>query len=755
MSPISRLPLTFIATVVCLAFCLNAQSAPIASSNIDSVDPFIGTAGDGNVYPGVTLPFGFIQVSPDTGPGSGAGGYKHDKNIDGFSQQHISGMGGPLYGEVSLLPMTGPLANPSSLTSTGKSAEAASPGYYTVTLAPWDVKVELTATRHVALHKTTFPANEQSRIVIDAGHCLYGTGANWGSAKPIGGEVKIDAAQHEVSGYMVYSGARGGSKRTWKVYFAAQVDTPFESFGTWDDTGALSDGSTQGQGNEIGAYLNFKTTSGQVIQARVAVSFRSVEQARGYFAKEEPGYDFAQAQQQARAAWITALDKINVEGGTAAQRTQFYTAFYHLHVTPNDWTGEAPERYADATYYENILCMWDTFRTVNPLLTLIEPKIQADIVNSIIGYYTHDGWTGDAHSAHSYEHVQNGSNADVILADAYVKKLPGIDWKLAYAAMRKNAFVDQNPKAASRPDRGRFRLDDYRQFHYLPSDAVTPTDLAQNRDIQGVSRTLEYVYDDFCVLTLAQELGTAEDIADLKSRLLWYQNVWDKESGFMRGKNKDSSWFEPFDPTKTETGPEYYEGHAWTWSWYVPHDVQGLIQLLGGPVPFVEKLRTACEKYYQAFNEPCMLETFLFIHAGRPDQTQFFVRKALANFTTAPDGLPGNDDSGTTSSWLLWAMLGIFPNAGQDFYYIGSPTFTQATLQLGHGKQFVIKAPQASAENLYIQSATLNGKPWPQAWLRHGDLINGGELVLQMGAKPSTWGALVLPPSISPTPALP
>ncbi|MBC7808065.1 MAG: glycoside hydrolase family 92 protein, partial [Akkermansiaceae bacterium] len=280
---------------------------------------------------------------------------------------------------------------------------------------------------------------------------------------------------------------------------------------------------------------------------------------------------------------------------------------------------------------------------------------------------------------------------------------------------------------------------------------VVSTDgLAQPRNNQGVSRTLEYVYNDFCVLALAKKYGTREDVADLQGRLLWYANLWDKDAnGFMRGKKADSSWHSPFDPLKSETGPQYYEGHAWTWSWYVPHDNQGLINLLGGDAQFVDKLTIACEKYYEAYNEPCILETFLFIHAGRPDKTQFFARRALKHFNATPNGLPGNDDSGTTSAWLVWTMLGIYPNAGQDYYYIGSPTFTKATLKLPNGKQLVIKAPSASVENKYISAGTLNGKPWDQSWLRHADLMRGAELNLTMTGAPAKWGSQKRPPSLT------
>lgn len=722
----------------------------LVAQPVDLVDPFLGTRGGGNTYPGPTLPFGFIQVGPDTGPGSGAAGYKLNKQIDAFSQQHISGMGGPILGEISVFPLTGAFGKPFEISSTGRSGEEASPGYYAVKLQPWDVKVELTCTSRVAFHRHTFPAHEESRVLVDAGHVLYNAPKiGWNSASTIGGEINIDTAEQEVSGYMVYQGGRS-TREPWNVYFVVKFDTPFDSYGTWSDDGAIADGTIKNIGSQIGACLDFRTTAGQVVQSKVAVSWRSVEQARGHIAAELSGWDFAAVQAEARRKWEGALEKITVKGGTPDQRRMFYTALYRTHVTPNDWTKESPMRYGDRTYYENILCLWDTFRTVNPLLTLIQPKVQADIVNTLINYYKVDGWTGDAHSAHQFEHVQNGSSADIVIADGFVKKLPGVDWQMAYAAIRKNAFVDQDPQAISRPLKGRYRLDDYRQFHYLPTDVTKPGEPDPLRHNQAVSRTLEYVYNDFCVLTLARRYGTSEEIADLKGRVLWYANLWDKDAGgFMRGRRTDGLWHAPFDPLKVETGPQYYEGHAWTWSWYVPHDNQGLINLHGSEAAFVEKLSLACEKYYEAYNEPCMLQTYLFIHAGRPDKTQFFTRAALKHFSTAADGLPGNDDSGTTSAWLIWNLLGIYPNAGQDYYYIGSPSFTHSSIQLADGKAFVIAAPAASDENKYITAARLNGRALNRAWLKHEEIIGGGLLELEMTAEASDWGRQEVPPSLS------
>ena len=719
---------------------------PLAAATTDEVDPFLGTLGGGNVFPGPSLPFGFAQPGPDTGPGSSAGGYKFNKPISGFSQQHISGMGGPTLGQFSLMPVTGAVADPSDIVSSGKSAETAAPGYYTVTLAPWNVQVELTASQRVGFHRHTFPAGSTPRVFVDVGHCLFGKEVNWNSGKPIAGEVFVDPARREVYGTMTFRGGRSVGQ-PWTCHVAARFDRPFAAHATWADSPTLTPGSTTAKGAEIGAALDFAPDADGKLNARVAVSWRSVDQARATLDAETR--TFEQVRAAALQTWNDTLGRIALTGGSPDQRRQFYTALYRTHLTPNNWTGEAPARYGDRPYYENILCLWDTFRTPYPLLTLLQPEVMTGIVNTLIAYHQIDGWTGDSHSVHQHEHVQVGSHADTVIADAFVKQLPGIDWKAAYTAIRKNAFEEVDPQTTTRTKQGRFHLADYRSNGYLPTD-IAPSYKA----ITAVSRTLEYAHNDFSVLTLARQYGTPEDITDLEKRTLSYRNVWDASTGFMRGKNTDGSWFEPFDPVKDfHTGKQFYEGHAWTWSWYVPHDVQGLINLNGGDAAFAAKLTTACENYYEAYNEPAMLQTFLFIHAGRPDLTQRFSREALKHFNSTPNGLPGNDDSGTTSAWLVWNNLGLFPNAGQDYYYLGSPLFPEAVLQLGNGKKIVIKAPATSTENRYVKAVTRNGEPWNQAWIRHADLINGAELVFEMTTQPTTWAQSgPRPPSVSAVP---
>ncbi|MBC7866064.1 MAG: glycoside hydrolase family 92 protein, partial [Gloeobacteraceae cyanobacterium ES-bin-316] len=490
----------------------------------------------------------------------------------------------------------------------------------------------------------------------------------------------------------------------------------------------------------IGAYLNFNTLNNQQIKLKVGISMMSTQKAEENVIREIADWNFENIKNQANLKWEKELKKIEVKGMSEKNSRIFYTAFYHALLCPSDWTGENPVFNYNRPYYEDFLCVWDIFRTVSPLLTLVSTKEHTGMLNTLLDVYQHDGWLADAHSSLQREFTQVGSNTDVLFADAFVKKLKGVDYKLAYEAVKKNA-TDTSFLNGKVPHAGRVALPFYTKYHYIPVDV--------NLKIT-VSRTLEYVYNDFCAWQLAKRFGNKEDIDLFKQRSFWYKNLWDDSLKLMRGKKMDGSWFTPFNPDKSETGPNFYEGHAYTWTYSAPHDVQGLIELFGSKEAFVKSLNKAVSDHYQAFNEPCMLQVYLFVWAGRPDLTQKFVRQAtVENFTDSNDGLPGNDDSGTTSAWYLWSRMGIFPVAGQNLYIIGSPSSPETIIHLESGKDVVITAKNASAENIYIQSAKLNGKKYDKAFFTHDDIVNGASFEFVMGAEASGWGSNATPASLT------
>ena len=722
------------------------RSSPLAAY----VDPFVGTENGGNILPGAQIPFGFVHVSPDTEKPTTAG-YNPYENILGFSQTHVGGTGGASkYGNFLTTPLvgklrTGDLGSP-------KSEEAASPGYYTVRLTRSNVKAELTATRLVAVHRYTYPASELSHVLIEASSTVQPeTGKDAvKNPRPVDCWVRV-IAPNRVEGSGNFVG--GWNQSPYTIHFSAEFDRPFKAFGTWRDSRIEPGTAAAANEGKVGAYATFDTTSDQTIQMKIGVSFISPEKARANLLQETPDWDFDAVRRRAEAAWEGVLGRIKVGGGTEEQRKIFYTALYHSHYMPHDLTGENAWWNSNEPHYEDFYAIWDTFRTHFPLLTLIQPERQRDMVRSLVDTYVHTGWMPDSRIAGANGITQGGSNGDVVVADALAKGVTGIDYRKAYEAMVKNAEVD-----SPRPLYEGRTVSEYKQLGYLSMSYPRST-----------SRTMEYAYNDFCIAQVAQALGYVADSQKYLKRSKNWMNVWSDETRSARPRRPDGSWLTPFDPAHFYPDKDYsywdapfYEGSGYIYGTYVPHDAQGLINKLGGDVQFVAWLDAFFANpptrdpafnpgLYNHNNEPNFLAAFLYVHAGRPDLTQERVRRILTTeYTTGRGGLPGNDDSGAMSSWYVWAAVGLYPNAGQPFYYVCSPLFQRSTISVAGRRSFVIEAPETSAQNLYVQSATLDGRALDRAWLKHEEIARGGRLVLRMGATPSTWGRNDRPPSMSP-----
>ncbi|HKB90304.1 MAG TPA: GH92 family glycosyl hydrolase, partial [Opitutaceae bacterium] len=536
-----------------------------AGEPVDYVDTMIGTGNGGNTFPGPCLPNGFVKLSPDTDM-KRAGGYDPRGKIRHFSHNHVSGMGGPKYGNVGLMPVTGPVDTTRLGHLSAKTNEVGKAGYYRVSLVDYHITAELTAAMHVGMHRYTFPESNDAHILVDVGASLQGTGSGWDSSVPTGGHVSIDPDSKEVSGYNSFVGGRASG--SWKIYFVAKFDTTFESYGTWLDAG-LTLGQKTKDGAFIGACLNFKTKRDQAIISKVGLSFVSVEQARKNLEKETPDWDFDQIAANARTAWAAELGKIQVEGPNETDKKIFYTGLYHMMLMPTDFTGENPFFNYSRPYYDDFLCIWDIFRVNFPLHFLINAPKATDMLNSLVDVYRHDGWLPDSRSAISYDGLQNGTNADILFAEAFAKGIKGVDYETALQGMIKNGETpSDNPRHY-----GRAALSDYLARGYVPVGTSN-----------CVSRTVEYVYDDYCTYQLSQALGNKSNAERLKPHLLWYKNTWDASIGFMRGKNPDNTWITPFDPAKEQGSYDvvFYEGNAYQWSYYAPHDGKGLVNLYGG-----------------------------------------------------------------------------------------------------------------------------------------------------------------------------
>jgi predicted alpha-1,2-mannosidase len=746
---------------------LNSQPAVVSPRPLVSwVDPFLGVDHDGNTTPAAGVPFGFVWLCADT-EDPPTSGYNSNAKIVGFSHTRVSGTGGASkYGNFMVIPELG--APRQTRLASPKSAERASPGYYTVTLADSGIQAELTATRLVGLHRYRFPASPRVSILIDASSVIETSVEQLiqKQQQPVECAVRITGpGRVEGSGRFI----GGWNPAPYALYFAAEFDRQQITSGTWTN-GQFMPGAKRAAGQHAGVFFTFDGYDNRPVELKCGLSFISSERARANIRGEMPSWDFEAVRRAAGQEWETALQKIQVRGGSPTDLEVFYSGFFRCHYMPHDLTGENAWWRSSEPHYEDYYCLWDTFRTLNPLMTLVEPERERDLVRSLIDTFVHTGWMPDARIAGANGMTQGGSSGDILVADAAVKGMQGIDYKTAYAALVRNADTD-----SPRPLHEGRELADYLRLGYMSMPETKVKDLPGTADPAGLteydrmgytllkntrsaSRTMEYAYNDFCVAEVAGILGRGTDNAKYLNRSCNWTNLWDPQTRSIRPRHADGRWLTPFSPTHNYPDSDYdywdsplYEGNGWQYTTYVPHDPQALINRMGGPTAFVTWLDEFFQKeVYDPGNEPDFLAPYLYIHAGRPDRTEEQVRRLLATqFKLGRAGLPGNDDAGAMSAWQIWGAIGLYPNAGQPFYYIGSPIFKQIRMDLGHGKSFTIETRDNSSTNLYVRSATLNGKPLQRAWLTHSEIAAGGVLLLDMSATPSDWGTRELPPSLS------
>ncbi len=757
--------------VCCFVFSLYAfaQGGP---SNLKFINPFIGTGGggfaQGNAFVGAAMPFGMVKAGPDTQGKVGRMGFAHcagywyeDKFIEGFSHTHMEGTGVADYGNILFAPTVGMDETKTEEKGYGSSyfheKETAKPGYYSVVLNKHNIKVELTASEHSAVHRYTFPgeAKDNAVVIIDPSHALGG-----GFSKGV--NIQIDAQKNEVSGWGINAGDFVGDGRAFTVYFSAAFDAPFKESGVWEG-GKLSPGEKNYEKKEnklrAGAYFQFDISSGEpVVEARVGISFISAEQAKLNRDTELKNKTFEQIREQAEAAWENVVKRIDIEGGTEKQKTIFYSALYHAFMMPTLFTdvngkyvgldGKAHET-ENFRYYTEF-SLWDTYRTLHALLELVAPDIQRDMLATLVTMMKQGGILPRWPLADSETSCMIGSPANMVIAESVLKGIRDFDVSAAYEAMKQQA--DAPPPPGSEGS-GRDDITECVKLNYCPADKVS----------SSVSKTQEYAYADFALAQIAKHLGKKDDTNAYMERSKWYKNLWDKETQFFRGKTTDGKWadegnFFPSEPLQ----PHYTEGNAWQYLFFVPYDVPGLISLFGNSDAFFKKLDEFFENsvkfpakimksgktkiampdfYYWHGNEPDMHASYMYALAGRPDKGAKWVRWVMdTKYTDGPDGLNGNDDGGTLSAWYVFSAMGIYPLAGTDVYLIGSPVFEKSVVHLKNKKDFVLLAEGASETNLYIQSATLDGKPLNVPWFKHADIAKGGVLHLKMGPAPSEWG---------------
>ena len=727
------------------------------------VDPMIGSEGDGRVFIGPSCPYGMVKPSPDCTVSPNSGWLPLPKEVTGFSQVHVSGTGGgPKYGNIQIMPFSGAL---DKLDQTSHRAEEnVKLGYYETVFKENQIKTEITTAEKVSFYRLTYPKNTSKDLKIDPGFFL---GENpipdsRESQQFVGSQIEI-VSDTEVRGY---SRIRGGwnNGRAYTVYFWAVFDQPIAKYVTWKDGKFYSNQSAQfDSGKKTAALLSFGKDGKQELNIKIGISFLSELKAKNNIEVEIPHWNFTTVLSSLENKWEQLLNRIKLSTDTSEEyKKMFYTGLYHTMIMPVDRTGENPLWTNDEPYYDDFYCIWDTFRSSSPLITLIDPKRQVEIVNAMLNIYKREGYLPEGRSGNDNGRTQGGSNAEVVLADAFVKNLKGIDYELALKAMLKDATI---PPGGNEEREGRGGLLDYLRLGYVPFG----TDRAGNR-------TMDYAYNDYNIATVAKGLNYTEIYTQYIKQSEYWKNLWraDYENngakGFIMPKDASGNWLDDvvfgeskiqkptykYTPTITES-PWYvchwcvffYEGTSWEYSLSVPHDIPAIVGKSGGDLAFKNRLDTFFDtKLYDVSNEPSFLAPTMYHWIGKPYLSSDRIRSIIKdNFNASHEGLPGNDDSGAMSSWLAFHMMGLYPNAGQPYYLLNTPLIKETTLQLEEGKSFKITTKKMSDKNRYIKSALLNGKPYNKAWILHDDIVNGGELIFEMDSKPSAWGTTILPPT--------
>ena len=686
------------------------------------VDPRIGSEGLGRVFIGPSCPYGMVKPSPDCTPSPNSGWLPMPERVDGFAQVHVSGTGGgPKYGNVLVTPFGDGMDRVNHYDY--REYETIRLGYYDTQFKQNGIRTEITTANRASFYRFTYPEDSLKSLAVDAGFFL---GENpvpdaREAQQFVGSEIQV-LSDHEVAGYTRIRGGWNNGK-AYTVYFYAETDRPFVQSLTWKGNRITEAQSQYDSAEKTGALLRFAKND-KVVQLKVGISFLSMQKAKINAHSEIPHWSFEKVHQDLLGQWEQLLQKIEINPSTPlAKKRMFYTGLYHTMLMPVDRTGENPLWSDPEPYYDDFYAIWDTYRSSSPLITLIDPKREADIVRSLVNIYKRDGYMPDARSGNSNGRTQGGSNAEIVIADAFVKGLKGIDYELALEAMLKDATV---PPGGNEEAEGRGGLIPYLELGYIPHGV----DRAGNR-------TVEYSYCDYAIALVAKGLGK-EDLYQryLKQSENW-KNLWrgdyehEGAKGFIMPRDKEGNWLDsiPFGHSTrmqpkfkytpvTFEGPWYtpwwsmffYEASSWEYSLSIPHDVPGLIEKCGGAADFEKRLDIFFDKgFFNVNNEPSFLTPCLYHWLGKPWRSSDRIREIIAkNYNDGPVGLPGNDDSGAMSSWLAFHMIGLYPNAGQDYYLIHTPLLESTTFHLEGGKEFKVVAKGLSDKNCYIQGVTLN-----------------------------------------------
>ncbi|KRA42500.1 sugar hydrolase [Pseudoxanthomonas sp. Root630] len=755
-----------------------AAPANVGDAAYQAVDPFIGTGGEGHTYPGATVPYGMVQLSPDTriqprknGYGWAAGYRYDDTTIVGFSHTHFSGTGHSDLGDLLLMPTTGDLklerGDPdkprSGYTSRFRHAtETAQPGYYAVTLDDHQVRAELTASLRVGMHRYTFPKGQPAHVVLDLRTSMYDYPGkvSWSRVRvrPDGTVTGFRETRGWAPGRQLYFAVRFSQPLAGHQLHDTEQDIPYKGFPPPGDKDPRQ--RAQIEGRQLVAAFDIAPPADRSVLVKVAISPVSEEGAMANLDAEAPGWDFDGMRAAARQQWSDALGAVEAQG-TPAQRTSFYTALYHTLLGPtlfmdSDGRYRGPDNavhQAKGWTNYSTFSLWDTYRALHPLTTLVQPEQRTnDFVNSLLASRRESAYgVLPVWSFHGLETwCMIGYHAVPVIADAYMKGIRGYDADEALQAMVASANHGPYDGIAA-----------YRELGYVPID----------EEGEAASKTLEYAYDDWTIAQMAQAMGKHEVADTFNRRAANWKHAFDPATGFMRARKRDGAFREPFDPAASGYGTDYTEGNAWQYSWYVPQDVAGLADAHGGSDALLQRLDAVFDAkvdpavfehmeditgligWYAHGNEPSHHVAYLYAYAGQPWRTQARLKQIMdTQYAPRPDGLAGNDDLGQMSAWYVFTSLGFYPvTPGSNQYVLGRPFLPRATLHLPNGKRFTVVAEGLDNAHTYVGAITLNGKPLDRTYLEHAEIVAGGELRFRMQATPDRDGTkgLKLPYSMS------
>ncbi len=713
--------LVLFAALAVLCSCSHGGDADFINTSIGVTD----NRGS-NCVVGPRLPYGSIYPSPQSKNGS-TDGYDPASPIRGFGQMHVSGTGWSSYGHFLVSPQIG-LSLGAETHDSPHSEDVTKAYYYSTHLDRYDITTEIVPSHYCAMYRFTYPESEDAYVVLDASQCIMDIADFQPRGKFSANSAGIDK-DGRVKMMLTFEG--GWPSGAYDLYLVGEFDHKPSEAGVWRD-GSVIPGGTEvsgvdGDASHIGAYVRFDTSEKEKVQMKLAVSFTSFEKAGEFLSAEMSGWDFERKVGLARNEWDRKLSSVRISSKDETERTLFYSALFRFYTLASERTADNARWKSDVPFWDDNYAYWDTFRSAYPLMMLIDEPAMRDNLNSMIDRFEHNGAVYDGFIAgNERPSEQGGNDVDHIIAESYLKGIEGVDWEKAYAIVRKNAEERRDGNEGDGI---------YRELGWIPNC------------VMSCSQGLEYSYNDYCAYLMAKGLGHDEDAGKYLERSGKWINMWnpDLESdgfrGFIDALNADGS-FASIDP-KLYGGSwisPFYEAGSWTYSYYVPHDISRLIELMGGKGEYVRRLMHAYENgLIEYTNEPAFLVTRTFSDAGRPDLCSYWTHEIMNNYYDM-DGYPGNEDTGAMGSWYVFSAVGLFPNAGQDYYYLNAPRYTESVLDLGNGRKLTIRSDAAPGK-VYIKSCKVGGKQWNKATITHEELVNAGLIEMELSETPTGWAA--------------